>query len=137
MAHVNSDAASFRLDDATGSIAIISGSVNSLTMDGGQALLDDTGLGDTRHTVVAGLANATTVTCNGWLDSTSEAIFAPLLDGTSITKTIGVELITGSYWNGEAWPEAVSFSANIDALQTWSCTFRASNGLTSTSVAAT
>jgi hypothetical protein len=137
MAHVNSDVASFRCDDSTATIADISGSVNSVSVDGGQALLDDTGIGDSRHSVVKGLANATTVTVNGWVDSTSEAIFSPVLDGTSITKTIGVGLVSGQYLNGEAWPESVSFSVGIDELQTWSCTFRAQNGLTRTSVVAT
>jgi hypothetical protein len=137
MAHVNSDVASFRVDDSTAQIVVLSGSVNNVTVDGGQALLDDTGLGDSRHSVVKGLANATTVTANGFLDSTSEAIFSPILDGTSITKTIGIGLITGQYLNGEAWPESVTLGVSIDALSTWSCTFRAQNGLTRTSVVAT
>ncbi len=137
MAHVNSDIASVRVDDSAASIAIISGDVNSVSVDGGQALLDDTGVGDSRHTVVAGLANATTVTMNGWVNSTTEAIFSPVLDGTSITKTIGIGLVSGQFLNGEAWPEAVTFGIGIDELQTWSCTFRAQDGLSRTSVAAT
>lgn len=137
MAHVNSDVASVRVDDSTAAIAVISGSVNSITINGGQALLDDTGMGDARHTVVAGLANATDVTLNGYLDSTTEAIFSPVLDGTSITKTIGIGLVSGQFLNGEAWPRDVSLGAGIDELSTWSVTFQAQNGLTRTSVAAT
>ena len=136
MGHANSDVASFRVDDSTGQIVEISGSVNNATIDGGQALLDDTGLGDSRHTSVKGLGNATTVTVNGFLNSTTEAIFAPVVDGTSITKTIGAGLVSGQYLNGESWPESVTLGVSIDALSTWSCTFRAQDGLTRTSVVA-
>ena len=135
MGHVISDAASFKMDNASASITAVSGSVNAITIDGGQELVEDTGVDDTRRTVVAGLANATTVTVNGWLDSTTEAITTPILDGTSITKTIDIGLISGQYLSGEAWPEAVSHGVSIGALTTWSVTFRASNGLTRTSVA--
>lgn len=136
MAFAVSDAASLRVDDATATIANISGSVNSVTVDGGQELLEDTGLGDARRTVVAGLGTATNVTVNGMLDSTTEAIFAPITDGTSITKTIGVGLVSGQFLNGEAWPEAVQLAGNVGQISTWSVTFRAQNGLTRTSVAA-
>jgi hypothetical protein len=135
MAHVNSDAASFKVDDSTGAIATISGSVNNVTVDGGTNLLDDTGLGDARHTVINGLGIATNVTVNGWLDTTTEAIFAPVVDQTSITKTIDVGLVSGQFLSGEAWPESVSLGASIDSISTWSVTFRAQDGMTRTSVA--
>jgi len=135
MTHVISDASSFKMDNSTGHITTVSGSVNALTIDGGQELVEDTGLADTRRTVVAGLANATTVTVNGWLNSTTEAITTPILDGTSITKTIDIGLISGEFLSGEAWPETVSHGVSVGALTTWSVTFKASNGLTRTSVA--
>jgi hypothetical protein len=85
---------------------------------------------------VRGLASATDVTVNGFLNSTTEAIYAPWLDGTSVLVTIGVGLISGQFLNGEAWPREVSFSVGIDELQTFSVTYQASDGLTRTSVAA-
>ena len=136
MANRNSDAVYIKLDDATATIADISGQVNSVSWDGGQVLLDDTGMSDSRHTFVKGLANASNVSLNGWLNSTTAAIFMPVIDGTSITKTFGITLDSSSTWyNGEVWPEAVNVSAGTDALQAWSCNLVASNGLTSTSVA--
>ena len=80
MGHVISDIGSFKMDSSTGVIKTVSGSVNAITIDGGQELVEDTGVGDTRRTVVAGLANATTVTVNGWIDSTTEAITTPILE---------------------------------------------------------
>lgn len=139
MGNENSDVASFRVDNESGTITNLTGgtgTVNSIGLSGGQALLDDTGVGDSRHTVVKGLASATEVTVGIYVNSTTEAIFTPLLDGTSITKTIGVGLVSGQYLNGEAWPRDVSMDVGIDALQTISCTFQASDGLTRTSVVA-
>lgn len=140
MGNVNSDVASLRVDDESGSIVNLTGgtgTVNSIGLGGGQALLDDTGVGDSRHTVVKGLATATEITVGGFVNSTTEAIVTPLLDGTSITKTIGIGLVSGQYLNGEAWPRDVSIDVGIDALQTWSVTFQAQDGLTRTSVVAT
>lgn len=135
MAHITSDVASFKVDDSAGSIATISGSVNSVTVDGGDNLLDDTGLGDSQHSVISGLGQPTTITVNGWLDSTTEAIFAPIVGGTSITKTIDIGLVSGQFLSGEAHMTSVSLGASVDAVSTWSCTFQAQSGLTRTSVA--
>lgn len=135
MAHVISDAASFWCDNAATTLTNISGSVNNLSVDGGQNLLDDTGLSDTRHTFLPGLATGNMVSINGFVNSTTEGIFAPVLDGTSIQKTIYIGIGSGQYLTGEAYPESVQMGASVDALSTFSCTFRATNGLTRTSVA--
>lgn len=138
MAHENSTVIGFHCDNAGASLTDIAGSVNSVSFDGGLELLDDTGMGDTDRTVIAGLGNARNVTVNGFLNSTTRAIFAPLAaNATSITKTIALKLATGSYYKGEAWPESVSLSASPGTINTWSCTFRAQSGLTATSVVGT
>jgi hypothetical protein len=136
MAHVQSSVASVRIDDSTASIVVISGSVNTVSVEGGQELVEDTGMGDTRRSVLAGLSTATIINLNGFLDSTSEAIWAPVLDGTSITKTIGIGLVSGQYLNGEAWPENVTLGSNAGELTTWSASMKAQDGLTRTSVVA-
>jgi len=99
-------------------------------------MLDDTGLGDTDHTVVAGLGNAKTVAVNGMLNSTTRAIFAPLAaSSTTLTKTIEIKLATGDYWTGEAWPDNVTLGLPL-GLNTFSCNFSAQSGLTGTSASA-
>jgi hypothetical protein len=139
MANENSTVTGFACDDATstGVLTNISGFVNNVSFDGGLELLDDTGLGDGDRTVIAGLGNARNVNVNGWLNSTTRAIFAPLAgSATSKTKTIELKLATGDYWTGEAWPESVNLSINVGAVNSWSCNFRAQSGLTSTSITA-
>lgn len=137
MTHEISKDVGFAMDNTAGTLVDLSGSINSLTVDGGQNLLEDTGMGDTRVTLLPGLANASTVQVNGFHNSTTRAIVMPLVDRTSVTKTIEVKLATGDYWTGEAWPEAVQgLSASPNSINAWSITFRAQNGLTQTSVTA-
>lgn len=131
MAHENSTVIGFAVDNTVGALVSISGSVNSVSFDGGLELLDDTGMGDTNRTVIAGIGNARNVTVNGFLNSTTRTIFGKLAaNATSITKTIELKMAASSFYRGEAWPEAVSLSASPGTINTWSCTFRAQSGLT-------
>lgn len=135
MAHENSEVIAFALDDSTGSLVDFSGNVNSITWDGGQDLLEDTGMGDSRRTVIQGLANASNIQVNGMHDSTTRAMVAPVVDGTSVTKTVELQLASGDVWTGEVWPEQVTgVGANVGEINTWSINLRAQNGLSSTSV---
>lgn len=136
MAHVNSRVASVRLDDSTATIAVISGSVTAVTINGGIELLEDTGIGDSNRTRIEGLDNSPTITLTGMLDSTTEAILAPLTNGTSITKTVGIGLVSGQYLNGEGWPETGDFSVSRGDLTTWTLNLIVDAGLTRTSVTA-
>lgn len=137
MGHETSEVTGFAIDNESGTLTDISGSVNTLTHDGGQELLEDTGLGDGRRTVVAGLANASNVQVNGMHNSTTRAIFGPVVDGTSITKTVEVQYASGDIYTGEVWPETITgLSANVGQLNTWSAALRAQDGLTNTSVSA-
>lgn len=137
MAHVNSQVASLRLDDATGAIATISGSTVNVTVNdaGGTPLLDDTGLGDARHTQIFDIKIQAQGSANGWLNSTTEAIFAPLVNGTSITKTIGIGLVSGQYLNGEVFIRNVQLNQAVGSIGTWSFDYMAQTTLTRTSVA--
>ncbi len=134
MAHRTGKDMDFEIDNAAGTSVSIKGSVNSATIRNAVTLLEDSGLGDTWVTSVPGLA-AGSIPVNGWVDSTTSAIFAPLVGGnTSITKSVGV--YNGVRWfTCEAWPENVEFSGTPDTLVTWSCDLRVSGAITSTSVA--
>lgn len=136
MAHQISSAASFGCDNAGGTFTDISGSVNSVTLNGGNALVDDTGLGDTRHTEINDVDPIMTMQINGFWNSTTEAIFGPVMEGTSVTKTVQYRTISGQYHSGEANVGAVSHSTPV-GIQTFSCEFRSSDtaGFTRTSVA--
>lgn len=136
MANWTSKDGRFRIDNAAGTLTDISQYVNSVRDSGGAARLDDTGLGDTRERSIAGLAQATGVVVNGSLNSTTYPIFAPLVNGTSITKTVEIRYAAGKYRVGEAYPSDVELGQQVGQKHTWSCTLSAENGLNTTSVAA-
>lgn len=136
MAHETSRVTGFAMDNAAGALKNISGSVNQVSMSGGTEQYEDTGLGDARHTFVPGLGTPGNINVNGYFDSTTRAIVLPLTNGTSISKTIEVKMATGEYWTGEAIAQSVQADTNMGAINTWSITFQANDGLTKTSVTA-
>ncbi len=136
MAHETSKVTGFAMDNASATLVSISGSVNQIGISGGTEQYEDTGLGDTRHTFVLGLGTPVQVTVNGYLNSTTRAIVLPLVNGTSVNKTIELKMATGEYWTGESIPTNVNADSKMGALNTWSITFQANDGLTETSVTA-
>lgn len=136
MAHQISSAAAVKLDDNTGVLVAISGSVNSVTINGGNALVDDTGIGDSRRTEIRDVDPIMEISLNGMLNTTTEAIIMPLMDGTGVAKTVEILTLSGKYISGEANVAAVSHSIPI-GLQTWSLSLRTSDttGFARTSVA--
>jgi hypothetical protein len=124
----------FWVDAVNGTLTDISSTVNNLDTSGGTQLLDDTGLSDTIENFVGGIAAGTRIPANGFLNSTTYAIFAPLQNQTSVTKTIQIKDFTAKYRYGEAWPTEVKLSQPVKAQGTWSCEFVAVNGLSRTSI---
>lgn len=126
MAHQISSAAEFRVDNAAATLTDISGSVNNLAIAGGNGLIEDTGLGDAVRTEIrdVGIVNSMNITF--MVNSTTEAIFAPLVNGTSVQKTVQAQLVSGQYLSGEAYVGPVSFSVPI-GLQTGTAEFRSSS----------
>lgn len=136
MANWISSVAGFRIDGTAGTLVDIKQYINSVRDSGGANRLEDTGLGDTRERSIAGLARATQVQINGSLNSTTYPIFAPLVNGTSTTKTTEIKYATGKYRVGEVYVTNVELSVNAGQKSVFSATLDAENGLNATSVAA-
>jgi len=136
MANWISSLAGFRIDSAAGTLVDIKQYINSVRDAGGANRLDDTGLGDTRERSIAGLARATQVQINGSLNSTTWPVFAPLVNGSSVTKTVEVKYNTGKLRVGEVYVTDVELSINAAQKSVFSATLDAENGLNVTSVAA-
>lgn len=141
MSHALSDIAGFRVDNASGVLTDISGDVTQVTINGGNALVEDTGLGDSNRTEQRDIGAVKGISITGMINSTTRAIFAPLAaKGTSVTKTIEVELAASGanrYITGEAHVGAVSLSIPV-GLQTFTAEYRSTSGtgFDNTSVAA-
>lgn len=141
MAHDLSDIAGFRIDNAAGVLTDISGDITQATVNGGNGLIEDTGLGDANRTEQRDIGAVKAISITGMMNSTTRAIFVPLAaKGTSITKTIELEVAaSGSsrYITGEANVGPVSLSIPV-GLQTFTAEFRSTSGtgFNNTSVAA-
>ena len=136
MALATSKVAGLRIDNAAGSLTDISRYVNNVTLDSPHGQLDATGLGDTQVRMVSGLSGPVSVQMNLFSNSTTRAIFSPLVDATSVSKTIEIKLDTGAYLTGEFVPTNVNFGQGVNALQAISATFSNSTAVNFTSVAA-
>lgn len=112
----------------------ISAYVNTDGLQSAITDLDTTGLGATSHTRINGLANVS-IPLNGFLNSTTEGIFGPIISGTSVAKTFiyKVKASTRAY-TGSALPTNIQFSGNVNTLQLFSCTLVVTGALTRTSI---
>lgn len=131
-----SSAAAFSVDNASGTLTDISSSVTDLQISGGNELLENTGLGQAVRSEIRGLSPVNMMTITFKVNSTTEPIFAPLVNGTSTQKTVQARLISGKYLSGESYVGPVSFSVPI-GLQTGTAEFHSSTttGFNRTSVA--
>jgi hypothetical protein len=125
----------FKIDSAAGSITDISAYVNSASLQAAITIIESTGIGATARTKQNGLGNIT-VPINGFVNSTTEAIFGPIINGTSITKTVEFKIRTGRYFTGEVIPSSIQFSGSPDTLQTFSAQLEFNGACTRTSQAA-
>jgi hypothetical protein len=134
MAHKTYKAATISIDDSTGSLTAITGSVNNASLNAAITLLEDSGLGDATRSFISGIAGGT-IPLNGWSNSTTDGIFGPLVEtGTSVTKT--VSFYNGdSYYTGECLPSGIGMSGSVDSLMTWNADLTFTGAINRTSVA--
>lgn len=120
MGHKSSIDMRLSIDSSTGSLKDISSSVNSQSLAAAISVLEDSAMGDEERTYLPGLAG-TTIDLNGFLDSTTDGIFGPLVGNrTSRTKTVEFKAYTSRYYSGEVYPTAVGISGSPDTLELWS-----------------
>jgi hypothetical protein len=140
MGHKTSKDVRIKIDNSTGTLVDISTSVNQYTLEQAQTILDDTGMSEHTHSVFPGLMAAPRLPLNGWINSTTEALFGKWIIGTTAdieARTIEVRISRSParYYNGEVYLEGMSFGGGIDALQTFSMTAVSDGSLNRTSVA--
>lgn len=124
----------FKIDNAAGSITAITSHLNNQSITGTMAVLENSALGDANQSFRPGIAGAT-VSINGFMNSTTEGIFGPLIgNDTAVTKT--VEVYNGiQYYNGEAWVTNVQQSGAQNDLITFSADLTITGAVNRTSKA--
>jgi hypothetical protein len=127
--------ATFSIDNASASLTALTAYVNQASLQRAINLLDDSALSDTNRSVLTGLAG-TTMTINGFVNSTTDGIFGPLIaTATSVTKTVQYGLYTGRYYNGEVLLSNIQYSGAVDSLQTFSADMTFDGAVNRTSAA--
>jgi len=122
-----------KIDNASGTLTVITCQINSVDLEGTQTTLDDTTICDTTMSLLPGIAGGS-LTLNGVVNSTTDGIFGPLIGNrTSITKT--AQFYNGiKYYRGEFLPTNVRFSGAKQELQVWSASLVLDDTVTRTSV---
>lgn len=124
-----------KLDNAGGTLTDITAYCTSFTLNGSQDLIEDSAMGDEERSFLFGLAGAT-VTLAGIVNSTTHAIFAPLIGNrTTATKTFQHSASTSLVHRGEVLNTSVEYSGSTNSLQTWSFSGTFDGVMISTSVA--
>jgi hypothetical protein len=137
MGHKTSIDMAMQIDDATGSLVAITGSVNSQALSAAMSVLEDSGMGDEERTYLPGLAGAT-IDLSGFLDTTTDGIFGPLVGNrTSKTKTVQFTPYAGRFYTGECYPTSVGLSGSPDTLETWSASLTFDGAVSRTTKALT
>lgn len=123
-----------KLDNAAGSLTEITCALTSQSIATTWNILDKSAICDDSEQLLLGRA-ATNLAWAGFVNSTSEGIFGPLVEvSTSVTKTFSV--YNGQqYYTGEAWVDNYSESGNNNDLVTWSANLRVTGAVNRTSVA--
>lgn len=124
----------FKIDNASATLTSIKAYLNQVDLQRTLDIIEDTAMSDTNRSYLHGLAG-TTVTWNGMVNTTTDAIFGPLVHAaTSVTKTIEWKAFTGRYYNGEVLLTNVQYSGSTNSLQTFSCSATFDGAVNRTSV---
>jgi hypothetical protein len=103
-------------------------------------LLDDSALSDTNRSVLTGLAG-TTITLNGFVNTTTDAYYGPLVNAaTSVLRTMEYRIFStnstgsaGQFYRGSVLVSNVQYSGAVDSLQTFSADHTFDGAVTRTS----
>lgn len=109
-----------KFDNAAGTLTDITAYLTSDSISGAQDTIEDTAYGDEERSYMAGIAGAT-FTMSGILNSTTEAIFSPLIGNrTTATKTIQRAAASNKVLRGEVFPTSIEYSGSVNSIQTFS-----------------
>lgn len=127
----------FKIDNASAAITSIKAYCNQADLQRTLDLIEDTAMSDSNRSYLHGLAG-TTWTINGMVNTTTDAIFGPLISAaTSVTKTVEFKAYASRFYNGETLITSVQYSGATNTLQTFSVSGTFDGAVNRTSVALT
>ena len=127
----------FKLDGSGGTLVDIKSYLNQADLKRVISLIEDSAMGSVERTYIPGLGG-NTVSINGMVNTTTDAIFAPLVAAsTSVSKTFEYKKYASKYFNGETFLSDVTYSGRTNTLETFSANLTISGSVNQTSVALT
>lgn len=124
----------FKIDNAATTLTDITSFVNQAQLQRAINLLEDTALSDANKSVLTGLAG-TTVSINGFVNTTTDGIFGPLINAaTSVTKTAQYGAYSARFYYGEVLLSNIQYSGSVNNLQTFSADMTFDGAVVRTSV---
>lgn len=128
----------FRLaGNGTSVLTDIKAYVNQHSLKRAMKLIDNNAYSDTNERVIPGLGG-TTFTLNGFVNSTTDGIFGPLVNAvTSVSKRFEYNTGAGSkkYLNGNIYLSDIQYSGSLNNMQTFSVSGKFDGAVNRTSVA--
>ena len=126
----------FKLDNASAALTDYTAYLNQIDLERTLDLIEDSAMSDTNRSYLHGLAG-TTFTLSGMVNSTTDAVFGPLVNAaTSVTKTFEYRAsLSPRYYNGEVLLTSVKYSGSTNNLQTFSVSATIDGAVNRTSVA--
>lgn len=125
----------FKIDNASASLTSIKAYLNQVDFQRTLDIIEDTAMSDTNRSYLHGLAG-TTFSINGMVNTTTDAIFGPLVAAaTSVTKTVEWRAYASRFYNGEVLLTNVQYSGSTNSLQTFSASMTVDGAINRTSVA--
>lgn len=135
MANLHYKNETIKIDNAAGTLTDITAYLTAESIAGVQELMDNTTMSLEERSNLPGVAGGSG-TLAGMVNSTTNAIFAPLLGNrTTATKTFQRAGTTNLVLRGEFWITDVEFSGSVNTMQTFSASMTLEGVMISTSVA--
>lgn len=120
----------------SGAMVDITAYVNQNNLKRTLSMIEQSAYADSNRTFIPGLAG-TTLQINGWVNSTTDAIFGPLVvNQSSVAKSFQYKTNAGTkkYYNGSCFFTDIQYSGNLNNMQTFSVSLQITGGVNNTSV---
>lgn len=121
----------------TSTLVALTAYINQHNLKRTAALIDDSAYSDTNRRYIPGLAG-TTVGINGWVNTTTDGIFGPLVNAvTSVSKRFELRTYANRFYNGSVFLSDVQYSGSLNNMQVFSANLTFDGAVNRTSVTLT
>lgn len=123
--------------NGTSVLSAITAYVNKNDLKRTCALIESSAYSDLNRRYIPGLSG-TTISLNGWVNTTTDGIFGPLVAAqTSVSKRFELKPYASRFYNGNVFLTDVQYSGSLNSMQTFSANLTFDGSVNRTSVTLT